>query len=182
MGGHRKERRGIRSRYRELLDPVHFNYPRKTLVHHRIEWYLGEEPEDRPTFGVYAMACFAEYLLNIAKFGSKSKRATFPDAARFYAATRSALQNTLSTYHIGSRLSPEETESLRRVVRRLVESAREAYEAVMHGGTHGKCPACAGRGLVPSDARLLEALLYEQSRNGTIPETSELYRPELLTP
>lgn len=182
MGRPKKERHGIRSRYRDLLDPMHFNYPKRTLIHHPIQWYLDGSAATRPTFGVYAMACFAEYLLHAARYGSKAKRVTLPDAARFYAATRSALQNTLSTYSIGSRLDESETESLRRVVGRLVESANEAYRAVMKGGTHGECPACHGKGLVPSDAELLEAILYEQSRNGTIPESSELYRRELLTP
>lgn len=174
---------GIRRRYRELMEQTHFTFPRKTLIHHKIGWYLDGSAAARPAFGVYSMACFAEYILHFARFGRRGQSAYMKDAAKFYASTRAALQNTLSTYPIGERLSEHAVESLRRLVYRLVAEANDTYDKVMKSGTRADCPCCGNaHGLSVDDARLLEAILYEQSRNGTIPPTSELYRPEPLTP
>ena len=116
---------GVRRRYRESLDPQRWTYPRKGLVHHPREWFLSARPTARPVFGVYAMASFAEDMLWRAKHAKKGMRPSFEAAARYFAETRRALQNTLSTYRIDKRLTPAQTRSLRRTVERLVEGARE---------------------------------------------------------
>jgi hypothetical protein len=116
---------GIRRRFRESLADIRWTYPRKGLVHHPREWFLSARPMARPVFGVYAMASFAEDMLWRAKNAKKGSRPTVEDAMRYFAETRRALQNTLSTYRIDRRLTAAQARSLRRVVERLVEGARE---------------------------------------------------------
>jgi len=116
---------GIRRRFRESLADIRWTYPRKGLVHHPREWFLSERPLARPVFGVYAMASFAEDMLWRAKNAKKGSRPMVEDAMRYFAETRRALQNTLSTYRIDRRLTAAQARSLRRVVERLVEGARE---------------------------------------------------------
>ena len=116
---------GIRRRYRESLDPSRWTYPRKGLVHHPRSWFLSEKPMARPVFGVYAMASFAEDMLWRAKYAKKGMRPSVEDATRYFAETRRALQNVLSTYRIDRRLTAAQARSLRRVVERLVGGARE---------------------------------------------------------
>lgn len=116
---------GVRRRFRESLADIRWTYPRKGLVHHPREWFLSEKPMARPVFGVYAMASFAEDMLWRAKNAKKGSRPTVEDAMRYFAETRRALQNTLSTYRIDRRLTTAQARSLRRVVERLVEGARE---------------------------------------------------------
>ena len=91
---------GIRRRYRESLANERFIFPRKGLIHHPREWFLSDKPMLRPVFGVYAMASFAEDMLWRAKHAKKGSRPDIEDAIRYFAETRRALQNTLSTYHI----------------------------------------------------------------------------------
>lgn len=116
---------GVRRRFRESLADIRWTYPRKGLIHHPREWFLSEKPTIRPVFGVYAMASFAEDMLWRAKNAKKGSRPTIEDAMRYFAETRRALQNTLSTYRIDRRLTAAQARSLRRVVERLVEGARE---------------------------------------------------------
>jgi hypothetical protein len=116
---------GIRRRYRESLDPSRWTYPRKGLMHHPRSWFLSEKPMARPVFGVYAMASFAEDMLWRAKHAKKGIRPSVEDATRYFAETRRALQNVLSTYRIDRRLTAAQARSLQRVVERLVEGARE---------------------------------------------------------
>lgn len=178
-----RKRAGIRCRFRDMMDPSRFTFPRKTLINHKIEWYLDGSAADRPVFGLYAMACFAEYILHHARFGRRGQGDAIQDAARFHASAIRALQNALSTYDIGKRIPDSGVEALRRVVYRLVAEADLAYNVVMKGTTRRTCPACAGRGkLSAKDYELLEAILYEQSRNGTISRFSKLFRENPLTP
>ena len=116
---------GMRRRYRESLANERFVYPRKGLVHHPRAWFLSTRPMARPVFGVYAMASFAEDMLWRAKHAKKGSRPDIEDAIRYFAETRRALQNTLSTYRIDRRLTTAQSRALRRVVERLVEDARE---------------------------------------------------------
>lgn len=120
---------GIRRRYREALDGRRFLWPRKGLVHHAEAWYVSGAPLRRPVFGVYALAAFAEDTLWRARFGKRMKP-DFAEASRFFAETRCALQNVLSTYPIDARLTRRQTESLRRVVARLVESSKKFLNKV----------------------------------------------------
>lgn len=114
---------GIRRRFREALSDDRYIWPRKGLVHHAEEWYVSGAPLKRPVFGVYALAAFAEDTLWRARYG-KRRRPDFAKASAFFADTRRALQNVLSTYPIDRRLTPKQVESLRRVVERLVEHAK----------------------------------------------------------
>lgn len=116
---------GVRRRFRESLADIRWTYPRKGLVHHPRAWFLSDKPMARPVFGVYAMASFAEDMLWRAKNAKKGMKPTVEDATVFFAETRRALQNTLSTYRIDRRLTAAQARSLRRVVERLVEGARE---------------------------------------------------------
>lgn len=119
---------GVRRRYRDSLDPSRFLYPRKGLVHHPRSWFLSEWPLRRPVFGVYAMAAFAEDMLWRARHAKRGRRPAFEDAARYFAETRRALQNVLSSYRIDRRLTAAQARKLRTVVERLVEGARELVE------------------------------------------------------
>lgn len=116
---------GVRRRFRESLADIRWTYPRKGLVHHPRAWFLSDKPMARPVFGVYAMASFAEDMLWRAKNAKKGMKPTVEDAAVFFAETRRALQNTLSTYRVDRRLTAAQARSLRRVVERLVEGARD---------------------------------------------------------
>lgn len=115
---------GIRRRYHEALRASRFYQPRKGLVHHEKEWYLSDKPFVRPLFGIYAFAAYAEDLLWYARFG-RNKRPDLFDAATYFAETRHALQNVLSTYSIGKRITPKQRNSMRKVVARLAEGAKK---------------------------------------------------------
>ena len=116
---------GVRRRFRESLAETRWTYPRKGLIHHPREWFLSDKPMARPVFGVYAMASFAEDMLWRAKNAKKGSKPAIEDAIRYFAETRRALQNTLSTYRIDRRLTAAQVRSLRLVVERLVDGARE---------------------------------------------------------
>lgn len=115
---------GVRRRYRESLDESRFLYPRKGLIHHPRSWFLSERPLARPVFGVYAMAAFAEDMLWRARHAKRGRRPAFEDAARYFAETRRALQNVLSSHRIDRRLTSAQSRRLRSVVERLVEDAK----------------------------------------------------------
>lgn len=116
---------GIRRRYRESLDTRRWTFPRKGLIHHPREWYLfGDGPRARPVFGVYAMAAFAEDTLWRAFHARKGMKPSVEDATVFFAETRRALQNVLSTYRIDRRLTAAQVRSLRFLVDRLQVSAQ----------------------------------------------------------
>ena len=119
---------GIRHRYREALDASRARFPRRGLVHHERAWFLSDAPRKRPVFGVYAMASFAEDMLWRAKFAKKGFAPSVEDALVFFAETRRALQGTLSSYRIDSRLTPRGVASLRKVVARLQRSAEALLE------------------------------------------------------
>ena len=116
---------GIRRRYRESLDRQRWTFPRKGLIHHPREWYLyGDGPRARPVFGVYAMAAFAEDMLWRAMHAKKGAKPSVEDATRYFAETRRALQNVLSTYRIDRRLTAAQDLKLRFLVDRLQVSAQ----------------------------------------------------------
>lgn len=120
---------GVRRRFHDALDPERFEFPRRGLVHHAEAWYASDAPSRRPVFGVYAFAALAEDLLWRARFGRR-RRPDFRDAVEFFAETRRALQNVLSTYRIDRRLTKAQAESLRRVVGRLAGSAKKFLRKV----------------------------------------------------
>ena len=120
---------GIRRRYRESLDESRFAHPRRGLVHHAEAWYLSDAPLRRPLFGIYAFAALAEDLMWRARFGRRRAPA-LEDVVPLFAETRRALQNALSTYHIGKRLTERQARSLRRVVERLAEHSKKFLKKV----------------------------------------------------
>jgi hypothetical protein len=122
---------GIRRRFREALHEDRFRFPRKGLVHHAEVWYLTDAPLKRPMFGIYALAAYAEDILWRARFG-KNKRPDINEAIKFFAETRRALQNVLSTYRLGERLTRKQIASQRKVVTRLVESAKKFISIADH--------------------------------------------------
>ena len=117
---------GIRRRFRESLDASRFGSPRRGLVHHAEAWYASDAPMRRPLFGVYAFAALAEDLMWRARFGRR-RRPKVEQVVPFFAETRRALQNVLSTYPIGRRMTEAQTRSLRRVVERLASSAKKFF-------------------------------------------------------
>lgn len=121
---------GIRRRYRESLAEGLFQHPRRLPLNHAEGWYLRTDgPSRRPVMGVYALAAYAENMLWRARFARKGAAPSLERAVWFFAETRRALQNVLSTYRIDRRLTAKQAESLRRVVERLQASAREVEAA-----------------------------------------------------
>lgn len=115
---------GIRKRYRDALDPLLFTYPRPNLVHHELSWYTSGKPRERPLFGIYALAAFAENMLHRARYG-RFPRPDLVDAMQYFAQTRRALQNVLSGHALERRLPPSKVRRYRKTVDELVEGFRE---------------------------------------------------------
>lgn len=172
-----KNESDVRRKYRELMNESHYRFPKKTVLAHRIEWYLDGHLERTPLVAVYAYANLAEYFLHFTRFGKRRQAGAFREVEEFFALTRRTMQNVLSTYPIGRRLNRTEREAASKTAARLCVAANETYEAVRAAAKPCKCPLCKGSGtLFPADAELLEAILCEHSRDGSIPPTSALYR------
>lgn len=165
---------GVRRHFYEALNESRFTYPRLVTRRHSIKWYLDGELTKRPLYGIYAMARLAEHFLNRARFGTKGQKNVIQDAAKFFADTRRTMRNILSTYDIDKRIPRESVDSIRETYVELVEEARYVYTKMR----------CALRSdeqddyelMSKNDRRLLEAILIEQSSNGTIPPWSSLFR------
>lgn len=171
----------VRGKYREAMKEEHFRFPRKTVLGHKIEWYLDGHLASRPLSAIYSYACLAEYMLHYVRFGKRRQSGAETIVVEFFAETRRAMQNVLSTYPIDRRLKTKERESVRRVAERLCEHASLTYRELAMASSLCDCPACRGTGnLHGADVDLLEAILFEQSRNGTIPPTSKLFRPDAV--
>lgn len=125
---------GVRRRFRESLDPSRYTFPRRGLVHHPKSWYMSDAPLKRPVFGVYALAAFAENMMWLARFGRR-RRPTIEDATRYFAETRRALQNVLSTYRVDRRLTEAQARRLRTLVSKLVDGARRLDESMKNPGS-----------------------------------------------
>lgn len=113
-----------------MLEESRFSWPRRGLVHHPLKWYLSEAPLARPVFGVYALAALAEDMMWKARFGKHRKRPTLAEAAGFFAFSRRALQNVLSSHPVGKRLAPASLRAVRAVAGKLVGAARELVEKI----------------------------------------------------
>lgn len=171
----------VRGKYREALKDEHFRFPRKTGVCHGIQWYLDGHLVNKPLVALHAYANLAEYMLHYVRFGRRGQRGAETLVVEFFAETRRAMQNVLSTYPIDRRLRRHERESVKKVAQRLCEHAGLAWKELGMASCHCDCPACGGTGnLYSSDVDLLEAILFEQSRNGTIPPSSKLFRPDAV--
>lgn len=171
----------VRSKYRESMKDEHFRFPRKSVLCHKIDWYLDGHLSARPLSAIYAYACLAEYMLHHVRFGKRRQNGAEARVVEFFAETRRAMQNVLSTYPIDRRLKTNERESVRRVAERLCEHAKLTHRELGIASASCVCPACIGVGtLHGADSDLLEAILFEQSRNGTIPPTSKLFRAEAV--
>lgn len=173
----------LRSLYRKALDPLRFTYPERSIVH-PVRWYLEcDQMRRRPTYGIYAMAQFSEYLLYRVR-GARRRRGSATGnslqiATGFFAETRRALQNVLSTYSVGKRRNAKEAESLRRVFDRLYTSAKETYRLLRR---ETDAVVDVRMRLSVSDAELLESILVALSGQGVIPKGSKLFREQPLTP
>jgi len=171
-------RQDIRCRYRALMDDSHFRFPKATGKSHAMEWYFDGHLAKRPLIGIYAFANLAEYMLHQAKCGPRRRSpSALREVAEFFAETRRAMQNVLSSYPIGRGLPAAGRRSLAARVIVLEEMARMTYDTLHRTGRRcEKCTACRGKLLTAEDAALLKAILEEQSDNGTIPPESALYR------
>lgn len=167
----------IRKKYRDAMRDERFNFPRNNMLSHSVGWYLDGHLISRPLTAVYAFANLAEYMLYYARHGRRGQRGVETKAVEFFAETRRAMQNVLSSYPLDRRLRPNERESVGKVASRLCDHAKLTWVELDLATKMCNCPACGGtRKLHGADAELLEAILREQSRNGTIPPTSKLFR------
>lgn len=171
---------GIRRRFHTLLDQQSFENPKRMSSKHPPRWYLDGHLSSRPVYGVYAMARLAEHYLYYARYGKRQQAQVFPDAARFYASTRRALQNVLSTFGIDKRIPHDKVALVRDIYEQLRNEAAVLNEIFSNTTGHRVKPF--DKKLTKKDLELLEAILVEQSRNGTIPKTSALFRETPLTP
>ena len=171
----------IRKKYRDAMRDERFKFPRNNMLSHSVGWYLDGHLISRPLTAVYAFANLAEYMLYYARHGRRGQRGAETAAVEFFAETRRAMQNVLSSYPLDRRLRPNERESVGKVAIRLCDHAKITWDELGSATKVCNCPACRGtRKLYGVDAELLEAILREQSRNGTIPPTSKLFRPDAV--
>ena len=171
----------IRKKYRDAMRDERFKFPRNNMLSHGVGWYLDGHLNSRPLTAVYAFANLAEYMLYYARHGRRGQRGAETAAVEFFAETRRAMQNVLSSYPLDRRLRPNERESVGKVAIRLYDHAKITWDELGSATKMCNCPACRGtRKLYGADAELLEAILREQSRNGTIPPTSKLFRPDAV--
>lgn len=171
----------IRKKYRDAMRDERFKFPRNNMLSHSVGWYLDGHLISRPLTAVYAFANLAEYMLYYARHGRRGQRGAETAAVEFFAETRRAMQNVLSSYPLDRRLRPNERESVGKVAIRLCDHAKITWDELGSATKVCNCPACRGtRKLYGVDAELLEAILREQSRNGTIPPTSKLFRSDAV--
>lgn len=171
----------IRKKYRDAMRDERFKFPRNNMLSHGVGWYLDGHLVSRPLTAVYAFANLAEYMLYYARHGRCGQQGAETEAVEFFAETRRAMQNVLSSYPIDRRLRPIDRESVGKVAIRLCDHAKITWDKLGSATKMCICPACRGtRKLYGADAELLEAILREQSRNGTIPPTSKLFRPDAV--
>ena len=171
----------IRKKYRDAMRDERFKFPRNNMLSHSVGWYLDGHLISRPLTAVYAFANLAEYMLYYARHGRRGQRGAETAAVEFFAETRRAMQNVLSSYPLDRRLRPNERESVGKVAIRLCDHAKITWDELGSATKVCNCPACSGtRKLYGADAELLEAILREQSRNGTIPPTSKLFRSDAV--
>ena len=171
----------IRKRYRDAMRDERFKFPRNNMLSHGVGWYLDGHLISRPLTAVYAFANLAEYMLYYARHGRRGQRGAETAAVEFFAETRRAMQNVLSSYPLDRRLRQNERESVGKVAIRLCDHAKITWDELGSATKVCNCPACRGtRKLYGADAELLEAILREQSRNGTIPPTSKLFRSDAV--
>lgn len=172
---------GVLKLYREAMQEIRFMVPERRITY-PVKWYLNcDHLARRPLYGIYAMAQFAEYLLFKTKKPRKGRapgRAVII-AAEFFAETRRAMQNVLSTYPAKRHRTPKDTASIRRMFERLLVSARDTYQRYTD---EIKPRLTKVLRLSEADAELLEKILTELSLRGTIPRGSKLYRGTPLTP
>ena len=171
----------IRKKYRDAMRDERFKFPRNNMLSHGVGWYLDGHLISRPLTAVYAFANLAEYMLYYARHGRRGQRGAETAAVEFFAETRRAMQNVLSSYPLDRRLRQNERESVGKVAIRLCDHAKITWDELGSATKVCNCPACRGtRKLYSVDAELLEAILREQSRNGTIPPTSKLFRSDAV--
>lgn len=184
---------GIRRMYKDLLDDRRQVYPRyqetrdqrndvkRSHLRHPVDWYLDGHLVQRPAYGIYALATFAEHLLYRVKFGKRHKSRAFPAVLAFYAETRRVMRDVLTACSIDSRLPKDVLERMRARTEDLVKSANEAYQAIEDMKRKCTCPVCHGNQLSKYDVELLEAMLLDYSSKGNIPRDSILFRETPLT-
>ena len=171
----------IRKKYRDAMRDERFKFPRNNMLSHSVGWYLDGHLISRPLTAVYAFANLAEYMLYYARHGRRGQRGAETAAVEFFAETRRAMQNVLSSYPLDRRLRLNERESVGKVAIRLCDHAKITWDEIGSATKVCNCPACRGtRKLYGVDVELLEAILREQSRNGTIPPTSKLFRSDAV--
>lgn len=184
---------GIRRLYKDLLDDRRMIYPRnkemveagnelkRSKLGHPDSWYLDGHLVERPVYGVYALATYAEHLLYLVKFGRRGRGMAIPQVTAFYAETRRVMRDFLTSCSIDSRVPKAVKERMRNRVLDLIESAKIARDAFESTKKKCTCPACKGSDMSKYDAELLEALLLEWSAKGDIPRESTLFRETPLT-
>lgn len=167
---------GMRRRFHELLEPEHFDNPRKLSRNHGTKWYLNGRYSNRPIYGIYALAQVAEHYMYLVRFGKRQQGFALPEVARFYAATRRAMQNVLSTFGVNKRIPADKVDYVRSIYENLCKEAEVILQVFGESTQVNTKVRPFNTKLCQDDLELLNAILIEQSANGTIPKTSALFR------
>lgn len=133
----RRSQQGLRTRFRDLLDPTRAVWPRRSetlgtevspgikrkrsTLTHPVSWYTDGHLAERPMNGAYALAVFAEWCLAKVKAGRGGDLA---EATAFYADTRRFMEMILRNRKAGRNLTAKQRDGMRPRVERLVEQAR----------------------------------------------------------
>lgn len=118
----------IRKKYRDAMRDERFKFPRNNMLSHSVGWYLDGHLISRPLTAVYAFANLAEYMLYYARHGRRGQRGAETAAVEFFAETRRAMQNVLSSYPLDRRLRQNERESVGKVAIRLCDHAKITWD------------------------------------------------------
>lgn len=187
---------GIRRLYKDALDERRAVYPMYKELHdihddvkpckltHKLDWYIDGHLVKRPVNGIYAIARLAEFLLHKVKFSKRGQTAALHEVMEFFADTRRAMRDVLTSCSVDTTPSRKLKARLSERVKGLIAHAKEVLEICNLLNRRCSCPACKTGELYINDAELLRNILIERSKAGVIPKTSALYReyPLDITP
>jgi hypothetical protein len=148
---------------------------------HKLDWYIDGHLARRPANGIYALARLAEFLLHKVKFNKRGHSAALPEVMEFFADTRRAMRDVLTSCSIDTKIPSKLQARLSERMNGLIAHAKQTLEVCELLNHQCKCPACKNGKLYVNDAELLEYILVERSKAGVIPRESLLYRESPLT-
>lgn len=116
---------GVRRRFYEAMKASRFHNPRRVARHHAHKWYCDGHLDRRPTYGVWACALLAEHLLANAR---ASGNPPLVPAAKFYAATRRAMQSIVTHHRVTRNLGDDGVRHARALYRKLCDMGTTVLE------------------------------------------------------